>query len=204
MYNTCKFHCFHVHCCVQVVKKYNKYEKERQELIRGVYSGYACTGDLYSACVCLCLCGYSTYLDACVCWGHVCVQECKYSVLVHTPIPRIKHNPTYILYVRTYVCMYVRTYTSIGNVCTYVRTYVQWNHSIEDTTGTQQAVLYREVSLIQRQICTLLYVVGTADSVLIREVIFSLRLTLCRVCPHRADPPEEAQSHALCELKHSL
>ena len=27
---------------------------------------------------------------------------------------------------------------------------LQWNLSIEDTTGTQLAVLYREVSLIQR------------------------------------------------------
>ena len=34
------------------------------------------------------------------------------------------------------------------------------------------AVLYREASLIQRKICTQLYVVGTADSVLIREVSF--------------------------------
>ena len=58
-----------------------------------------------------------------------------------------------------------------------------------DTIGTQLAVpytvepLYRghhcdpagcpvEVSLIQRYICTQLYVVGTADSVLIREVSF--------------------------------
>ena len=47
---------------------------------------------------------------------------------------------------------------------------VQWNLSIEDTIGTQLAVLYREVSLIQWEICTQLYVVGTADSVLIREV----------------------------------
>ena len=38
------------------------------------------------------------------------------------------------------------------------------------TTGTQLAVLYREVSLIQRYICTQLYVVMTVDSVLIREV----------------------------------
>ena len=45
----------------------------------------------------------------------------------------------------------------------------QWNLSIVDTTGTQLAVLYREVSLIHRLICTQLYVVGTADSVLIRE-----------------------------------
>ena len=39
-----------------------------------------------------------------------------------------------------------------------------------DTPGIQQAVLYREVSLDQRYNCTQLYVVGTADSVLIREV----------------------------------
>ena len=40
---------------------------------------------------------------------------------------------------------------------------------MEDTSETQLAVLYREVSLIQRYICTQLYVVGTADSVLIRR-----------------------------------
>ena len=39
-----------------------------------------------------------------------------------------------------------------------------------DTTGTQLAVLYREVSLIQRSLCTKLYAFGTADSVLSREV----------------------------------
>ena len=39
-----------------------------------------------------------------------------------------------------------------------------------DTSGTQLAVLYREVPLIQRWIFTQLYVVGTADSVLISEV----------------------------------
>ena len=37
--------------------------------------------------------------------------------------------------------------------------WVQWTLSIEDTTGTQLTVLYREVSLIQRLICTQLYVV---------------------------------------------
>ena len=85
------------------------------------------------------------YLDACVCWGQVGVQGCKYLVLVHTPIPRVKINPTYM-----YICMYVCTYTSTGKVCAYVQLYIQWNLSIEDTTGTQQAVLYREVALIQR------------------------------------------------------
>ena len=49
---------------------------------------------------------------------------------------------------------------------------IQWNLSIEITIGTQLAALCREVSLIQRYICTQLYVVGTADSVLIREVSF--------------------------------
>ena len=35
---------------------------------------------------------------------------------------------------------------------------VQWSLSIEDTSGTQLEVLYREVSPIQRYICTQLYV----------------------------------------------
>ena len=47
---------------------------------------------------------------------------------------------------------------------------IHWNPSIKDTIGTQLAVLYREVSQLQRYICTQLYVVGAADSVLIREV----------------------------------
>ena len=42
--------------------------------------------------------------------------------------------------------------------------------SKEDTIGTPLVVLYREVSLIQRWICTQFNVVGTADSVLIIEV----------------------------------
>ena len=41
---------------------------------------------------------------------------------------------------------------------------------IEDIIGTQLAVLFREVSLFQSQICTQLYVFGTADSALIREM----------------------------------
>ena len=45
---------------------------------------------------------------------------------------------------------------------------IQWNLSIVDTIGTQLAVLFREVFLIQRLICTQLNVVGTAGSVLIR------------------------------------
>ena len=49
------------------------------------------------------------------------------------------------------------------------------NLSIEDTIGTHLAVLYKKVSLIQSYICTQLYVVGTADSVLIREVVFIQR-----------------------------
>ena len=57
------------------------------------------------------------YLDACVCWGQVGVHECKYLVLVHTPIPRVKINPTYM-----YICMYVCTYTSTGEVYMYVHT----------------------------------------------------------------------------------
>ena len=66
----------------------------------------------------------------------------------------------------------------------------QWNLSTVDTIGAQLAVLYtveplyrghhwdqlavlyREVSLIQRLICTQFYVVGTADRVLLRKVPF--------------------------------
>jgi len=45
--------------------------------------------------------------------------------------------------------------------------------SIEDTVvGTHLTVLYGNVSLIQREICTQLYLVGTADNALIREVSF--------------------------------
>ncbi len=65
---------------------------------------------------------------------------------------------------------------------------MQWNLSIEDTTGTQLAVLYTAEPLYRGHHCdpagcpvkrgvsnsevdwTQLYVVGTADSVLIREV----------------------------------
>ena len=38
--------------------------------------------------------------------------------------------------------------------------------------GTQLAVLYGEVSLFQKYICTQLYVIETAESALIREVAF--------------------------------
>ena len=49
---------------------------------------------------------------------------------------------------------------------------VLWNLSIMDTIGTQLAVQCGEVSLIQRQICTQLYVVMTADSVLVGVLSF--------------------------------
>ena len=49
---------------------------------------------------------------------------------------------------------------------------IQWNPTIQDPAGSQLAVLYKEVSLIQRLICTQLYVFRTADSALIREVSF--------------------------------
>ncbi len=70
------------------------------------------------------------------------------------------------------MCSVEATYAVSIYVRTYVYTYVQWNLSIEGTIGTQLAVLYREVSLIQRLICTQLYVVEAALSVLIREVPF--------------------------------
>ena len=67
---------------------------------------------------------------------------------------------------------YICTYTTVEPlyIGQYLLLQLQWSLSIEDTTGTQLAVLYREVSLIQRWICAQLYVVGTADSVLIRVV----------------------------------
>ena len=43
----------------------------------------------------------------------------------------------------------------------------------EDTFGTQLAFLYREVSPIQRQICTQFYMVASADSALIKEVFLT-------------------------------
>ena len=46
------------------------------------------------------------------------------------------------------------------------------NLSVADTIRTPLSVLHREMSLIQRYICTELYVVGTADHVLIRKMSF--------------------------------
>ena len=47
---------------------------------------------------------------------------------------------------------------------------IQWKLSVEDIIGNQLPVLYREVSLIHRYMCAQLYVVSTADMVLIREM----------------------------------
>ena len=54
----------------------------------------------------------------------------------------------------------------VGHICL-----LQWNLSVVDTIGTQLAFLYR-VSLVQRWICTQLYVFGTTGSFLIEEVSF--------------------------------
>ena len=48
--------------------------------------------------------------------------------------------------------------------------------------GTADSVLIRELSLIQRQICTQLCVVGTADSVLIRELSLIQRQICTQLC----------------------
>ena len=74
-------------------------------------------------------------------------------------------NNTGTCKMRTIHLIAVKLITLIG-VC--VRPLVQWNLSKADTIGTQVSVLYREVSLIQRLIGTQLYVVGTADSVLLK------------------------------------
>lgn len=42
-------------------------------------------------------------------------------------------------------------------------------HLYRETIGTELPVLYREASLILRQICRQLYVAGTAGSVFFRE-----------------------------------
>ena len=57
---------------------------------------------------------------------------------------------------------------------------------LKDTTGTQLAVLFKEASLIQRQICTQLYVAREADSVHIREVSF-IQSVLYREVPLYSD-----------------
>ena len=75
---------------------------------------------------------------------------------------------------------------------------VQWNLSIEDTIGTQLAVLYREVSLIQRQICTQLYVFGTTFSVLIREVSFFQSVFHREVALYLEELDHETQNGAKC------
>ena len=90
--------------CAQVVEKYNKHEKQRQELIRGVHvCVYVCVR------VCVCVCGH-----ACV---YVCVYMCvlifldelieSFSLLefVHTEKTHLKKLKV-MLYVS--YCMYVR------------------------------------------------------------------------------------------------
>ena len=58
---------------------------------------------------------------------------------------------------------------------------VQWSLSIEDTTGTQLEVLYREVSPIQRYICTQLYVLLEPQAVSsLAERCPSFKLSLYR------------------------
>ena len=56
---------------------------------------------------------------------------------------------------------------------------LQWNLSTVDTFWTKLADLYREVYLIQRYICTQLYVVGTADSTLQLTVETSCIIVNC-------------------------
>ena len=129
---------------VQVVKRYNKYEKERQELIRGV-------------------CRDAVYCMLCVnVWLCVCVVRVR----------------------NTHVRMYY--------VCMYIRTYV---------TGTGTFILHMYVcsyTVIYVCQCTYMCTWWAASHAI--PPLFAV--TSSRVCPHGEDPPEEAQSHALCELKH--
>ena len=96
--------------------------------------------------------------------GHSVVCICVYIKYVIQVCIRM-------IYMHTYIRMCVHVYARVCNIIhTYVRMYRPWNLSIEDTIRAQLTVLHREVSLIQRYICTQLYVGGTADTVLIREV----------------------------------
>ena len=63
------------------------------------------------------------------------------------------------------------------------------------------AVLYREVALIQKYTCTQLYVVRTADSVLIREESFIQRVLYREVPLYTATffiPGTDTESDNLC------
>ena len=64
-----------------------------------------------------------------------------------------------------YVRLLLSTYQHRRSVCSFTVEPLYRGHHWDPTS-----VLYREASLIQRQIFTQLYVVGTADTVLIREV----------------------------------
>ena len=56
-------------------------------------------------------------------------------------------------------------YSRCATTCSVAK--LQWNLSITDSLGTALNVLIKEVFLFQRYFCTLLYVNGTVDIVLI-------------------------------------
>ena len=99
---------------------------------------------------------------------------------------------TYILTIHSAVCIsdvfvcWKDQHCSGGAVTS---TVVQYNLCIECTIWTQLAVLHREVSLIQRNICTQLYVVGAANSVLSREVSL-IKSVLYREVPLYDETPQ--------------
>ena len=76
---------------------------------------------------------------------------------------------------------------------------------MEDTIGTQLAVLYREVSLIQTVVHSSTYVVETADSVLIRKVslfgVSFIKRFHCATTARLAVPPPLC---VLSYVRHSL
>ena len=85
----------------------------------------------------------------------VCVCGIQSNRLVHW-LPRTFKVP--IFYICTYIYTLLCLLISVNGYLQYITAYVeytvnkaiQWNLSIENTIGAQLAVLYREVSLIQR------------------------------------------------------
>ena len=60
------------------------------------------------------------------------------------------HFLTSVVWCGVLYCTVVWCVLVCVDVCEYLCMHVQWNLSIEDTFGTQMAILYIEVSLIQR------------------------------------------------------
>ena len=89
-----------------------------------------------------------TYVDQCMQQWMYTAYRLMYCV-VRMCICNIDTN---VVRMSGWMCMYIHNsltlYSTMFALILFV--WLQWNLSIEDTTGTQLAVLYREASLIQR------------------------------------------------------